>query len=108
MFADTSPPGHSRRTLRTARVTGTSGSVVSCCDSLDGRARHVHEAATPLAGDARCYRVGDEMLGNLAASSTFRHRPYHSITRQDIQRYARQIFDLNNCSTLYYYAAEKQ
>jgi len=33
---------------------------------------------------------------------------YHSITREDIQRYARQIFDLNNCSTLYYYAAENQ
>lgn len=29
---------------------------------------------------------------------------YHSITREDIRRYARQIFDENNCNTLYYYA----
>jgi predicted Zn-dependent peptidase len=33
---------------------------------------------------------------------------YHSITREDIRRYAQQIFDVNNCSTLYYYAEELQ
>ncbi len=31
---------------------------------------------------------------------------YHSITREDIRRYARQIFDTNNCNTLYYFAEE--
>ena len=31
---------------------------------------------------------------------------YHSITREDIRRYAQQIFDTNNCNTLYYYAEE--
>lgn len=32
---------------------------------------------------------------------------YHSITREDIRRYAQQIFDVNNSNTIYYYAAEK-
>jgi predicted Zn-dependent peptidase len=31
---------------------------------------------------------------------------YHSITREAIRSYAQQIFDINNCSTLYYYAEE--
>jgi zinc protease len=31
---------------------------------------------------------------------------YHSITREDIRRYAQQIFDTNNCNTLHYYAEE--
>lgn len=48
-----------------------------------------------------------ELLGKAALINEELNK-YHSITREDIQRYARQIFDLNNCSTLYYYAAENQ
>ncbi|HTL09156.1 MAG TPA: pitrilysin family protein [Chitinophagaceae bacterium] len=47
-----------------------------------------------------------ELLGN-AALINEELTKYQSVTREDIQHYARQIFDSNNCSTIYYYAAEQ-
>lgn len=44
-----------------------------------------------------------ELLGNAGLINEELDK-YQSITREDIQRFARQIFDVNNCSTLYYYA----
>ncbi len=46
-----------------------------------------------------------ELLGN-AGLINEELTKYHSITREDIRRYAQQIFDTNNCNTLYYYAEE--
>lgn len=46
-----------------------------------------------------------ELLGN-AGLINEELKKYHSITREDIRRYAQQIFDANNCNTLYYYAEE--
>ncbi|MEO5592369.1 MAG: pitrilysin family protein [Chitinophagaceae bacterium] len=44
-----------------------------------------------------------ELLGN-AGLINEELTKYHSITREDIRMYAQQIFDVNNCNTLYYYA----
>ena len=44
-----------------------------------------------------------ELLGN-AGLINEELTKYHSITREAIRSYAQQIFDVNNCSTLYYYA----
>jgi predicted Zn-dependent peptidase len=46
-----------------------------------------------------------ELLGN-AGLINEELTKYHSITREDIRSYAQQIFDINNCSTIYYYAEE--
>jgi len=48
-----------------------------------------------------------ELLGNAALINEELNK-YHSITRTAIRSYAQQIFDVNNCSTLYYYAEESQ
>src|SRR5450432_176700 len=47
-----------------------------------------------------------ELLGNAGLINEELDK-YNSITREDIQRYARKIFDVNNSNTLYYYAEEK-
>lgn len=46
-----------------------------------------------------------ELLGNANLMNEELDK-YQSITREDIRRYAAQIFNNNNCSTLYYYAQE--
>ncbi|HMC84564.1 MAG TPA: insulinase family protein, partial [Chitinophagaceae bacterium] len=47
-----------------------------------------------------------ELLGNAGLINEELDK-YNSITREDIQCYARKIFDVNNSNTLYYYAEEK-
>jgi len=46
-----------------------------------------------------------ELLGNANLMNEELDK-YQSITREDIRHYAAQIFNDNNCSTLYYYAQE--
>jgi predicted Zn-dependent peptidase len=46
-----------------------------------------------------------ELLGNANLMNEELDK-YQSITREDIRRYAAQIFNENNCSTIYYYAQE--
>jgi len=47
-----------------------------------------------------------ELLGNAGLINEELNK-YQSITREEIRSYAQQIFDTNNCNTLYYYAEEK-
>jgi len=47
-----------------------------------------------------------ELLGNANLINEELDK-YHSITREDIRQQAIQIFQANNCNTIYYYAAEK-
>ncbi len=47
-----------------------------------------------------------ELLGNAALINEELNK-YQAVSREEIQQYARQIFDTNNCSTLYYYAEKK-
>ena len=44
-----------------------------------------------------------ELLGNANLINEELDK-YHSITREDIRMHAEQIFDVNNCNTIYYYA----
>jgi predicted Zn-dependent peptidase len=44
-----------------------------------------------------------ELLGNAGLINEELNK-YHSITREDIKRYAEEIFNANACNTIYYYA----
>ena len=53
--------------------------MISSGYRLNGRARHVHQAAAPLASDASSDGFRHEMLGDLSASAALRHGPYDAI-----------------------------
>lgn len=48
-----------------------------------------------------------ELLGNAALINEELNK-YQAITREEIRNYAREVFDVNNSNTLYYYAAENK
>ncbi|GAC1448814.1 MAG: pitrilysin family protein [Chitinophagaceae bacterium] len=47
-----------------------------------------------------------ELLGNANLINEELDK-YHSVTREGIRHHAQKIFDVNNCNTIYYFAAEK-